>query len=54
MQASQNIEMQEEPLLGGSKKRSLAEYMKPQQLMASFKSKSDFITYFSESRKKRS
>ena len=34
-----------------SRKRNLNEYMKPQEVMAKFKSKSDFIHYFSECRK---
>ena len=33
------------------KKRSYEEFLKPQLIMHRFKSKSDFITYFSESRR---
>ena len=35
----------------GSKKRTLDDYMKPQQVLAKFKAKADFIHYFGECRK---
>ena len=34
-----------------SKKRNLNEYLKPQEVMAKFKAKSDFMHYFAECRK---
>ena len=48
-----NVEMQENPprISTPSKKRSLHEFVKSQQLVARFKAKSDFVQYFSESRK---
>ena len=38
------------PFDSNPKKRSYEEFLKPQLIMHRFKSKSDFITYFSESR----
>ena len=48
-----NVIMNEEsaPVFHPPKKRSYEEFLKPQLIMHRFKSKSDFITYFSESRK---
>ena len=37
--------------MNSSKKRTYEEFLKPELIMHRFKSKSDFITYFSESRK---
>ena len=48
-----NVEMAMEPntITTKDKKRSYEEFLKPQLIMHRFKSKSDFITYFSESRR---
>ena len=48
-----NVEMVMEPntITTKDKKRSYEEFLKPQLIMHRFKSKSDFITYFSESRR---
>ena len=47
-----NVIMNDESMPSDShpKKRSYEEFLKPQLIMHRFKSKSDFITYFSESR----
>ena len=37
--------------MNSSKKRSYEEFLKPELIMHRFKSKSDFISYFSESHK---
>ena len=47
-----NVIMNDEsmPFDSNPKKRSYEEFLKPQLIMHRFKSKNDFITYFSESR----
>jgi hypothetical protein len=55
MEASTNVEMIQAPAQPNnvSKKRSFEDHIKPQQIMHRFRAKSDFIKYFSESRKLR-
>ena len=50
---SNNVQMTESNAqsVNPSKKRTYEEFLKPELIMHRFKSKSDFITYFSESRK---
>jgi len=51
--SNQDTEMKEPPaqINTASKKRTYQEFMKAQQLVARFKAKSDFVQYFTESRK---
>ena len=48
-----NVIMNESDDASGNnnRKRTLDQYMKPQEVMAKFKAKSDFIQYFSECRR---
>ena len=51
-----NVDMREEPNLiqnepVGARKRSYEEHMRSEDLIARFKSRADFITYFEEARK---
>ena len=48
-----NVHMREEPniIRNEGMKRSFEEFLKPQLIMHRFKSKRDFVTYFSDSRK---
>ena len=50
---NQDLDMSEPPSQAqpASKKRSFHQFMKSQQLVARFKAKSDFVQYFTESRK---
>ena len=50
---NQDLNMSEPPSQAhlASKKRSFNEFMKSQQLVIRFKAKSDFLQYFTESRK---